>query len=334
MRTAAMQTVETQRLHADTHGIARAAALLRAGRLVAFGTETVYGLGADATDPRAVGAVFAAKQRPLDNPLIIHLADADAAFREVRASKLARAFAGRFWPGPLTLVLPRLPASGVCPEAAAGLDTLAVRVPAGEAARRLLRETDRPVAAPSANRSGRVSPTLAAHVLDGLGGRIDAVLDCGPCVVGLESTVLGLDEDGAILLRPGGIGTEAIAALLAEYGAPPLSVAKPHDRPRGPGQLAAHYAPSLPVRLDANTARGDEALLAFGPAPAHAGPIWNLSPRADLAEAAQRLFAGLRALDTQASALGLAGIAVMPIPPHGLGRAIRDRLARAAAATR
>ncbi|WP_428393096.1 L-threonylcarbamoyladenylate synthase [Lichenicoccus sp.] len=328
-----MQTVETQRLHADTQGIARAATLLRAGALVAFGTETVYGLGADATDPRAVNAVFAAKQRPRHNPLIIHLADADAAFREVRESDLARAFAARFWPGPLTLVLPRLPASRVCPGAAAGLDTLAVRVPAGDAARRLLHETDRPVAAPSANRSGRISPTLAAHVLDGLGGRIDAVLDCGPCVVGLESTVLALDDDGATLLRPGGIATEAIASLLAEYGAPPLLAALPHDPPRGPGQLAAHYAPSLPVRLDADTAHDDEALLAFGPAPDHAGPIWNLSPSCDLTEAAQRLFAGLRALDTQASALSLAGIAAMPIPAHGLGLAIRDRLARAAAAT-
>ena len=332
MRTGSMQTIETQRLHADTQGIARAAALLRAGALVAFGTETVYGLGADATDARAIRTLFAAKQRPRHNPLIIHLPDADAVFREVRESDFARAFAERFWPGPLTLVLPRLPASRVCPEAAAGLDTLAVRVPGAEPARRLLQATGRPIAAPSANRSGRVSPTLAAHVFDGLGGRIDAVLDCGPCVVGLESTVLALDTDGATLLRPGGIGTEAIASLLAEYGAPPLIAAQPHDRPRAPGQLAAHYAPSLPVRLDANTARDDEALLAFGPAPAHAGPIWNLSPRADLDEAAQRLFAGLRALDTQASALGLAGIAAMPIPAHGLGLAIRDRLARAAAA--
>ena len=329
-----MQTTDTLRLNDDPQGIARAAALLRAGGLVAFGTETVYGLGADATDPRAVGAVFAAKQRPRHNPLIIHLADADAAFHEVRESDLARAFAARFWPGPLTLVLPRLAASKVCPDAAAGLDTLAVRVPAGEAVRRLLRQTDRPVAAPSANPSGRVSPTLAAHVLDGLRGRIDAVLDCGPCVVGLESTVLALDDDAASVLRPGGIGTEAIAALLAERGAPPLGAALLHGRARAPGQLAAHYAPSLPLRLDANAAHDDEALLAFGPAPAHAGPSWNLSPRGDLAEAARRLFAGLRALDTQASALGLAGIAAMPIPAHGLGLAIRDRLARAAAASR
>ncbi len=329
-----MQTVRTQRLDADEAGIARAAALLRAGRLVAFGTETVYGLGADAADPAAIDALYAAKRRPRHNPLIAHFADAEAAFRQVAPTSLARRLAERFWPGPLTLVLPRHPDSTVCAAASAGLSTLAVRVPAGAAARRLLRAVDRPIAAPSANPSGRVSPSTAAHVLEGLSGRIDAVLECGPCPVGLESTVLALDDAGAMLLRPGGIEAEAIEALLAGCGAPPL--ADPSridaDRPASPGLLASHYAPNLSVRLDASDAGANEALLAFGPAPAQgSGLHWNLSPRGDLAEAASRLFAGLRFLDAEAARRGLAGIAVMPIPAHGLGLAIRDRLRRAAA---
>ena len=328
-----MQAVRTQRLVADDAGIARAAALLRDGRLVAFGTETVYGLGADAGQPRAIEAVFAAKGRPRHNPLIAHFADADAAFRQVRETPLARILADAFWPGPLTLVLPARADCTVCAQAAAGLATLAVRVPSGAAARELLRAAGRPIAAPSANRSGGVSPSEASHVLDGLSGRIDAVLDCGPCAVGLESSVLDLGAPEPVLLRPGGVTAEAIEALLAAHGAPMLR--HPGDdaplAPASPGLLASHYAPSLPVRLDAGRAGPDEALLAFGPAPAGAGLTVNLSAGGDLAEAAAGLFAGLRLLDAQGTRRGLRGIAVMPIPAHGLGLAIRDRLRRAAA---
>ena len=328
-----MRRIATQRLEADAAGIARAAALLRDGRLVAFGTETVYGLGADAGQPQAVAAVFAAKRRPPHNPLIAHLADAEAAFREVRRTPLARLLADAFWPGPLTLVLERRHDARVCAAVSAGSSTLAIRVPSGSVARALLRAVERPVAAPSANPSGRVSPTEAAHVLEGLAGRIDAVLDCGPCSVGLESTVLDLSRDEAVLLRPGGVPTEAIEALLAAHGAPPL---RRHDSsepamPASPGMLASHYAPDLPVRLDAAGAEAGEALLAFGPAPAGAALLWNLSDAGDLAQAASRLFAGLRWLDAEAARRGLTGIAVMPIPAHGLGLAIRDRLRRAAA---
>jgi L-threonylcarbamoyladenylate synthase len=328
-----MRTVRTQRLDADDAGIARAAALLRAGRLVAFGTETVYGLGADAAQPQAIEAVFAAKGRPRHNPLIGHVADSDAAFRQVRETPLARLLADAFWPGPLTLVLPARADSTVCAAAAAGLATLAVRVPSGTVAQGLLRALDRPVAAPSANPSGRVSPSEAAHVLEGLAGRIDAVLDCGPCAVGLESTVLELSGGQATLLRPGGIAAEAIEALLAARGVPALRLPAPgaYAAPASPGMLASHYAPTLPLRLDAAGAGPDEALLAFGPASPGAGLTWNLSPDGDLAQAASRLFAGLRWLDTHGLRLGLLRIAVMPIPSRGLGLAMRDRLRRAAA---
>ena len=337
-----MRTLRTQCLEADAAGIARAAALLREGRLVAFGTETVYGLGADAGQPRAVAALFAAKRRPSHNPLIAHVADAAAAFRVTRRTPLAGILADAFWPGPLTLVLARRSDGSVCPAVSAGSSTLAIRVPSGSAARALLRAVDRPIAAPSANPSGRVSPTEAAHVLEGLAGRIDAVLDCGPCTVGLESTVLDLRRDEAVLLRPGGVSSEAIAALLAAHRAPPLRRSENATSPApgmpvlagtlaSPGMLASHYAPSLPLRLDAAGADADEALLAFGPAPSDVPLVWNLSAEADLAQAASRLFAGLRWLDTEAARRGLARIAVMPIPVHGLGLAIRDRLARAAA---
>lgn len=327
-----MQTVKTQRLDADDVGIARAAILLEAGRLVAFGTETVYGLGADAAQPQAIEAVFAAKGRPRFNPLIAHVADADAAFRQGCESPLARRLADAFWPGPLTLVLRRRPDSTVCAEAAAGLATLAIRVPSGAVAQRLLRAVDRPIAAPSANPSGRVSPTEANHVLDGLAGRIDAVLDCGSCAVGLESTVLDLSGEGVALLRPGGIVREAIEALLAAWQAPALrSPAGSAAAPVSPGMLASHYAPSLPVRLDASHVAPDEALLAFGPALHGAGLTWNLSPDGDIEQAASRLFAGLREIDAEGVRRGLVRIAVMPIPANGLGLAIRDRLRRAAA---
>jgi L-threonylcarbamoyladenylate synthase len=311
---------------------AEAAALLRAGELVAFPTETVYGLGADATDGRAVAAVFAAKGRPHFNPLICHLADADAAFAKVIADDRARALAARFWPGPLTLVLPRRATSRVDLLAGAGLDTLAVRVPAHPLALAVLQLVGRPVAAPSANRSGAISPTTAAHVLEGLSGRIAGVLDGGPCAVGVESTVLDLSSRGAVLLRPGGVPAPAIEAVIGAVGrALPTSAGQATRTLRSPGLLLSHYAPSLPLRLDAGDVGAEEALLAFGATPlAGAGALWNLSPRGDTTEAAARLFAGLHWLDSEGRRLGLRGIAAMAVPEDGLGAAINDRLARAA----
>ena len=318
--------MQTERLSDDEAGIARAALLLRAGRLVAFATETVYGLGADATNTLAVASLFAAKGRPLLNPLISHYASAEAAFADVIASPLAERLAERFWPGPLTLVLPRRSVCRAVPLVSARLPTLAVRVPAPPAARALLAAAGVPVAAPSANPSGRVSPTTAEHVLAEFSGRIAAVLDAGPATIGLESTVLDLTGSSPVLLRPGGLTAEALAAVTGRFGAP-----RADGVPRAPGMLASHYAPRLPLRLDALTVAPGEALLAFGPALPGARLAFSLSERADLAEAASRLFAGLRFLDAEGSRLQLARIAVMSIPPHGLGQAIRDRLARAAA---
>lgn len=313
------------------HEAAEAAALLRAGELVAFATETVYGLGADARNERAVAGIFEAKGRPHFNPLICHFPDADAAFAEVAADDRARALAARFWPGPLTLVLPRRPGCRVALLAGAGLDTLAVRVPAHPGALALLRLAGTPVAAPSANRSGRVSPTSSAHVLEELSGRIAAVLDGGPCAVGVESTVLDLSAGGAALLRPGGLPAAEIEAAIGPVGRPvPLS-AGPAPTHRSPGLLLSHYAPALPLRLEAAAAGPEEALLAFGPPPPGAGAVFQLSEGRDLREAAARLFEGLRALDAEGMRRGLRGIAAMPVPGEGLGEAIRDRLTRAAA---
>jgi L-threonylcarbamoyladenylate synthase len=320
------RTVRTECLGPDAAGIARAASLLRSGALVAFGTETVYGLGADATNPDAVAAVFAAKQRPRFKPLICHYSSAAAAFGDVAPDTFAECLAARFWPGPLTLVLPRRANAPVTPLAAAGLPSLAVRVPANPVARALLEAAGLPIAAPSANRSGRVSPTTAEHVMAELEGRIAAVLDCGPASVGVESTVLDLSGPTPLLLRPGGVNAEAIALFAGPLGAAPAGGA-----PRSPGMLATHYAPRLPLRLDASSVAADEALLAFGPEIAGAGVTFHLSKGGDLAEAAARLFAGLRFLDAEGRRLGLARIAAMPIPDHGLGRAIIDRLIRAAA---
>ena len=317
----------TDVLPADDTGIARAAALLREGRLVAFGTETVYGLGADATNAEAVAGIFAAKGRPRFNPLISHYPDADAAFAHVTPNEAARRLAAALWPGPLTLVLKRRPDCPVALLTGAGLDTLAVRVPAQDTALALLRAVARPVAAPSANRSGLISPTTAGHVLEELGGRIDAVLDSGPCVVGVESTVLDLSNDPPTLLRPGGATLEAIEALIG----PVRHGAAPGTAPRSPGMLASHYAPALPVRLHAHDLHPDEVLLSFGPPLPGARIAFNLSERGDLTEAAARLFAGLRWLDAEAARHGLARIAVMPVPETGLGLAINDRLRRAAA---
>ncbi len=323
--------VLTETLADTPDGHARGAALLRDGKLVAFGTETVYGLGADACRNTAVASVFAAKGRPHFNPLICHYADAEAAWTHVEPTKLALTLADAFWPGPLTMVLPRRVTCPVALLAGAGLDTLAVRVPAHPAALALLRAFGGPVAAPSANRSGQVSPTTAAHVLDGLGGRIAAVLDSGPCAVGLESAVLDLTGGQAVLLRPGGASREAIEAVAGPVGrAITPGEANATRGLRSPGLLVSHYAPRLPVRLGATGAEADEALLAFG-APVPGGrTVFQLSAHGDVTEAASRLFAGLRALDEEGLRLGLRGIAVMEVPMDGLGAAINDRLQRAA----
>jgi L-threonylcarbamoyladenylate synthase len=312
--------------------VAEAARLLRAGELVAFPTETVYGLGADARNGRAVAAVFEAKGRPHFNPLICHFPDPEAAFAEVLADDRARALAAAFWPGPLTLVLPRRTECRIDLLAGAGLDTLAVRVPAHPLALELLRAAAIPVAGPSANRSGAVSPTTADHVLEGLTGRISAVLNGGACDVGVESTVLDLAMGGAALLRPGGVPVETIEAVIGKVSRPlPISAAEKTRTLRSPGMMLSHYAPSLPVRLGAVDVAAHEALLAFGPALRGAGLVWQLSETGDLREAAARLFAGLRFLDAEGGQRGLARIAAMPIPEIGLGAAINDRLARAAA---
>jgi L-threonylcarbamoyladenylate synthase len=309
---------------ATSQTIARAARLLREGRLVAFPTETVYGLGGNATSDAAVAAIFAAKGRPRFNPLIVHVpglveAAAIAVFDE-RALVAAR----RFWPGPLTLVLKRREDCPISLLASAGLDTVAVRAPAHPIAQALLRKTGRPLAAPSANRSGHVSPTEAAHVAAEFGDGIGLVLDGGRCTVGLESTVLDLSGATPCLLRPGGITLE----MLSDYLGPVSIGGGDPDAPRSPGQLTSHYAPRLPLRMDAIDARPGEALLAFGPHPLSGfAETVNLSTHSDLTEAAANLFAMLRRLDRPE----LTGIAVMPIPEDGLGRAINDRLRRAAA---
>jgi L-threonylcarbamoyladenylate synthase len=302
--------------------IAEAATYLRAGRLVAFPTETVYGLGGNALDDHAVAGIFAAKGRPDFNPLIVHTLDVAAARTLARFDERAERLAQAFWPGPLTLVLARRPDCPISPLASAGLETLALRVPKHAAAQALLRSAGVPLAAPSANPSGRVSPTTAAHVAAGLGEKLALILDGGPCTVGLESTVIGLSGPKALLLRPGGVTQPAIEAVIG-----PL--AQPDDaRVQAPGMLASHYAPRLPLRLGAVAVSGREALLAFGPAPlAGAARTLNLSPAGDITEAAAHLFAYLHTLDEP----GLAAIAVMPIPEHGLGQAINDRLRRAAA---
>jgi L-threonylcarbamoyladenylate synthase len=304
--------------------LAEAARLLRAGALVAFPTETVYGLGGDASNGRAVAAIFAAKGRPRFNPLIVHAAATDEAERLAVFDARARLLAERFWPGPLSLVLARRADCPVSLLACAGLDTIALRVPAHPLARDLIRAANVPLAAPSANRSGRISPTTAAHVAAELDGGIAAILDGGPCEVGIESTVLDLAGPVARLLRPGGTPLERLTELIGAIE----RVGDGGETPASPGMLESHYAPSLPLRLDARTVASDEALLAFGPgAPEGAARTVSLSPSGDLAEAAANFFAALRALDCT----DFAGIAAMPIPERGLGLAINDRLRRAAA---
>jgi L-threonylcarbamoyladenylate synthase len=307
--------------------IDEAARLLRAGGLVAFSTETVYGLGGDATNERAVAAIFDAKGRPKFNPLIAHVPGVREAQRFVQWSDAADKLAAKFWPGPLTFVLPRAERSPIALLATAGLDTVAIRAPAHPVAQALIRAAELPIAAPSANRSGAVSPTQAEHVAQSLGERVPLILDGGPCVVGVESTVLDLTGPTPVLLRPGGATREAIEAAV---GPIVLSEALPTgDAARSsPGQLASHYAPSRPVRLEATSVSPDEALLAFGAHPPTGARLaCNLSPAGDLAEAAANLFAQMRALDRPE----ISRIAVMPIPQTGLGLAINDRLRRAAA---
>jgi L-threonylcarbamoyladenylate synthase len=310
---------------ATSENVTRAAALLRAGELVAFPTETVYGLGADATSDAAVARIFAVKRRPRFNPLIVHVAGLVEAEALAIFDERARASARRFWPGPLSLVLPRRPEGGVSLLAVAGLDTVALRAPAHPVARALLRAAGRPLAAPSANRSGRVSPTTAMHVSADLGRDVALIIDGGPCAVGIESTVLDL-TGVPCLLRPGGISLETLNEVVGSIGVP--ASGETVTAVRSPGKLASHYAPSLPVRLDVTVARPGEVLLAFGPdAPGGFKKVLFLSRSGDLAEAAANLFAMLRRLDRPK----FAGIAVMPIPETGLGRAINDRLRRAAA---
>jgi L-threonylcarbamoyladenylate synthase len=313
-------------LQADGPGISRAAELLREGALVAFGTETVYGLGGDAANADAVAGIFAAKGRPHFNPLISHYPSADAAFQHVHASDLARAVAAAFWPGPLTLVLPKSPSCPVALLATAGLDTMAVRVPGHPVALALLAEVGRPVSAPSANRSGGVSPTSVTHVLGEMLGQVAAVLDCGPSAVGLESTVLDLSGPEPRLLRPGGISMEDLEQVIG-----PVAAGADAAVLRAPGMLTSHYAPGLPLRVDAESVAMDEVLLAFGqPLPGSAA-VFQLSEVEDLRQAAGRLFEGLRWLDAEGVRVNARGIAAMKVPAHGLGLAINDRLTRAAA---
>lgn len=312
----------TKILSADESGITEAAEMLRTGDLVAFPTETVYGLGGDATNGRAVAGIFAAKGRPNFNPLIIHVADTEAAWRYVEPTEQAAQLAAAFWPGALTMVLPRKSNCPVSELVSAGLDTLAVRVPSHPIARQLLRKVDLPIAAPSANRSGRISPTKAVHVKAELSNLIAAILDGGDCGLGLESTVLGFTDHGPVILRPGGVTAEEINAVtpLAEQ-----SHIQNDNKPTSPGQLSAHYAPSKPLRLNATEWQLNEGLLAFGQV-THDGPLQNLSSDEDLLEAAANLYHMLRTLDASAAET----LAAMPIPDTGIGVAINDRLRRAA----
>ena len=298
--------------------IALAADILGEGGLVAIPTETVYGLAADAANPEAVARIYEAKGRPRFNPLIAHVASWEMVEAEVQLSETARKCAEAFWPGPLTLVLPVQAGGKVSDLARAGLDTLAVRWPAHLAARSLVAAFGRPLVAPSANRSGHVSPTRAEHVEADLGDRIDLILDGGPSEVGMESTILGFDGDAPVLLRPGGVPTEAIAELLGR----PVRTHSDADAINAPGQMKSHYATNARLRLNAEAPESGEGFLAFGPDTS--GGI-NLSPTGDLVEAASKLFAMLRALDARYDR-----IAVAPVPDTGLGEAINDRLQRAA----
>jgi len=305
--------------------LAEAAQALARGEIVAFPTETVYGLGANARDAHAVAKVFAAKERPRFNPLIVHVPDVaaaeDYAVFEAKARKLAKAF----WPGPLSLVLPKRAGSGIADLVTAGLDTIALRAPKHTIAQKLLAAAKLPIAAPSANRSGRVSPTMASHVAAELNDIPAMILDGGPCLHGIESTVVGVAGGAPILLRLGAVPRDAIEAVLGQA----VPLAEQDSAIASPGQLERHYAPLTPLRLEATDVREGEALLAFGPDAPHGAIVsLNLSTSGDLEEAAANLFASLRRLDE----CGANAIAVMPIPERGLGEAINDRLRRAAKA--
>jgi L-threonylcarbamoyladenylate synthase len=323
-------SLKTPILPATDTAVAAAARCLGQGGLVAFPTETVYGLGADAADAAAVARLFQAKGRPTFNPLIAHISDIAAAMHLARFNETAIALSKAFWPGPLTLVLPKAKDCPVAELATAGLDTIAIRIPAHALARQILRAFGRPVVAPSANLSGHVSPTTAAHVQGDLDGRIDLIVDGGAVAVGVESTIVGCFE-APILLRPGGVPREAIERIL---GGPLMRLPDEADhaiaQPLAPGMLASHYAPRTKLRLDAGSLEPGEALLAFGseniPGAETATAVMNLSPRGDLNEAAANLFGYLRSLDEMAAT----AIAVAPVPSHGLGEAINDRLRRAA----
>jgi L-threonylcarbamoyladenylate synthase len=319
-----MSALVTRLLKAEPAAIAEAGALLRAGGLVAFPTETVYGLGADATNGEAVAKIYAAKERPQFNPLISHVPDLASAEIYGVFGPDARRLAEAFWPGPLTLVVPAAPGCAISDLARAGLDSVALRAPAHTVAQALLRAAGIPVAAPSANRSGRVSPTHAWHVMGDLDGRIDMVLDGGPTQVGVESTIVACLGDVVRILRPGGLARDRIEGVLGRK----VDSAQADAAVTAPGMLASHYAPNARMRLDATSIGKDEAALDFGGRFANVqAASFDLSPRGDMAEAAANLFAFLRALD----ATGAEVIAVAPIPNEGLGEAIRDRLARAAA---
>lgn len=313
----------TDVLAPDAPRLARAAELLSQGELVSFPTETVYGLGGDARNSHAVAAIYAAKGRPSFNPLIAHLPDLASAERIAVFDDRARAIAARFWPGPLTLVLPLRGDAGISDLVTAGLDTIAIRVPAHPVAQALLRAFGGPVAAPSANPSGKVSPTTACHVIQGLSGRIAAVVDGGSCRVGVESTILSLNPP--MLLRPGGLTAEALEEALGQ----PLPVGGDAAKPNAPGQMKSHYAPAAPMRLMATARDPGEVWIGFGPD--CVGADLNFSPTGDTTQAATHLFSALRAADRIAIETGAHRIAVAPVPETGLGRAINDRLRRAAA---
>lgn len=313
---------KTEMLTPDAAGIARAAALLTEGQLVALPTETVYGLAGDARSDMACARIFEAKGRPRFNPLIVHLPTLEAVEQIATLSDTARDLAGAFWPGPLTLVLPLRDGHGLSPLVTAGLGTVAIRLPAHPVMRAVLQAFGAPLAAPSANPSGRISPTTAAHVLAGLDGRIAGILDGGPCGVGLESTILAPDPSGTRLLREGGLPREAIEAMTG-----PLIADTTPGKIQAPGQLSSHYAPRAPVHLNSPLDDPRAVRVGFGPGDAEL----TLTDTGDLTEAAANLFRILHEADARATARGATAIHIAPVPDHGLGRAINDRLSRAAA---
>ncbi len=309
----------------DHKDISDAVRIIKNGGLVAMPTETVYGLAADATNETAVARIFEAKGRPQFNPLIIHVSGMEMARDFVEVPPRAQKLMAEFWPGPLTLVLPRKQHSNLSLLVSAGLDTVGVRMPRHELAQALIKAIDRPLAAPSANRSGSISPTRAEHVRESLGERVDMILDGGPCPIGVESTIVKIDGDAATLLRPGGIAREEIESVLG------CALSSAHGKIEAPGMMTSHYAPDATMRLNATEQKPDEIHIGFGDVANGKPTAFNLSETGDLTEAAANLFAYLRAADRMAKMQGLKTISVAPIPMDGLGEAINDRLARAAA---